>query len=376
MAIKSGTKSIRRNARNYTGKQADARLREVVGQIQQQSSNALQVDSFEIKYYQQAKSTTVCTCKQTSLASSIAARIIEPSSHVPVTMVKEESVIGNSIKFDYGRPLFGTPVEQAKADDSDVDNDLGDDVDDFEFVDDDDEENDSHTPMETVDATFSSGKDCGICYKSGYVPGYTAYGYERVVLATQNIENVYGYTVDMTTAPHTLRRVDHREAFVEFNVNVPLYFNSVNFSIRDNIQPLSEMLFVGENNELLTLAYMRRAAGKTISIRVQVESSTHVVVEFDLGTEKLRANLAQMSKTVDWTLFDTLGNISMTLPPTIQNIAGNDVIHVPARAMSFKVTDVTYLRTSMERNLDWPVQTRVLQPQESLGRIHRSHKLF
>jgi hypothetical protein len=66
----------------------------------------------------------------------------------------------------------------------------------------------------------------------------------------------------------------------------------------------------------------------------------------------------------------------MTLPPTIQNIAGNDIIHVPARGMSFKVTDVTYMRTSMERNLDWPVQTRVLQPQESLNKIHRASKVF
>lgn len=375
MGIKSGTKSVRRNARNYTGQQADARLREVVGQIQQQSTNALQVDSFEIKLYQQGKSTTVCTCKQTSLASSIAARIIAPDSNVPVTMVKEDSVIGNSIKIDYGRPLFGTPIEQAKADDSDVDNDLGDDVDDFEFVDE-DEENDSHTPMQTVDSTFSSGKDCGICYKCGYVPGYTAYGFERTVLTTHNITDVYGYTVDMTTAPHTIRRVDHREAYVEFNLNVPKYFNSVNVSIRDNITPLSELLCIGEDNQPLSMMHMKLAAGKSISIRVRAEAFTHVVIEFDLGTEKLRANLAQMSKTVDWTLFDTLGNISMTLPPTIQNIAGNDVIHVPARAMSFKVTDVTYLRTSMERNLDWPVQTRVLQPQESLGRIHKSFKLF
>lgn len=375
MGIKSGTTNVRRHARNYTGKQADARLREVVGQIQQQSTNALQVDSFEIKYYQQAKSTTICTCKQTSIASSIAARIIDPASNVPVTMVREDSVIGNSIKIDYGRPLFGTPVEQAKADDFDIDGDDGNDADEFDF-DEDDDENDQHTPMETVDSTFSSGKDCGICYKHGYVPGYTAYGYERVVLTTHDIRDVYGYTVDMTTAPHTIRRVDPVEAFAEFKLNVPKYFNTVNVSVRNNIQVLSEMLFIGEDNQPLSLMHLKQAAGKSILVRVCTEAFTHAVIEFDLGTDKLRANLAQMSKTVDWTLFDTLGNISMTLPPTIQNIAGNDVIFVPARAMSFKVTDVTYLRTSMERNLDWPVQTRVLQPQESLGKIHRSFKLF
>lgn len=375
MGIKSGTTNVRRHARNYTGKQADARLREVVGQIQQQSTNALMVDSFEIKYYQQVKSTTICTCKQTSLANSIAARIVDPSSNVPVTMVNQDSVIGNSIKIDYGRPLFGTPVEQAKADDFDIDGEDGVGDDEFEF-DEDDEENDQHTPTQTVDSTFSSGKDCGICYKHGFAPGYSAYGYQRTVLTTHDIEDVYGYTTDMTTAPHTLRRVDPIAAYVEFVLNVPKYFSTAQVSVRDNISILSEMLFFGEDNQPLSMMHLKLAAGKSILVRVCAEAFTHAVIEFDLGTEKLRANLAQMSKTVDWTLFDTLGNISMTLPPTVQNIAGNDVIHVPARSMSFKVTDVTYLRTSMERNLDWPVQTRVLQPQESLNKIHRAFKLF
>lgn len=384
MSIKSGSSNIKRHARNYTGKQAQARLTEVIGAAQQQAKNALMVDSFEIKYYQQAKSTTVCTCKQTSIASSIAARIIEPSSNVPVTLIKDKSVVSNAIRIDYNRPLFGTPSEEKKADDFDTDdnNPNSDDDDEFDLdFDDDDEDGPSnnsntHTEMRTVDATFTSGRDCGICYKTGFVPGYVAYGFERALLTTHNISDVYGFTTDMTTAPHTLRAVDHREGYVEFEIDVPLYFHDVNVSVRLNTQVLQETLYSSNGTRtVLTFAEVKAAAGKTLRVRVHAEEFTHAVVEFDLGTEKLRANLAQMSKTVDWTLFDTLGSISMILPPTIQNIAGNDVIFVPSRAATFKVTDVTYLRTADEKNLDWPITTRILQPQESLGRIHRSMKL-
>lgn len=377
MSIKGGSSTSRRHARNYTGAQADLRMKEVIGAVQQQSSNALMVDSFEIKYYQQQKSTTVCTCKKTTVASSIAARIIEPSSNVPVTMVREDSVLGKSIKIDYNRPLFGTSADKEEKTEESDDEDFGPLGDDMEFDDDDDD--DAHKPTTTVDATFASGKDCGICYRAGFVPGYMAYGFERTLFTPIDIADVYGYTVDMTTAPHTVRCVDTKEGYVDFDLNIPRYFNSANASVRNNIDVLSnETVFLARDGAriMLSLMELKANAGKTIRVRVFASAFTHVVIEFDLGTERLRANLAQMSKTVDWTLFDTLGNIQMVLPPTIQNIAGNDIIYVPARAMTFKVTDVTYMRTASERNLDWPVSTRVLQPQESLGKIHRANKLF
>lgn len=370
MSIKRGSPNLKRQARNYTGRQADQRLQEVVSQIQQQSTNALMVDSFEIKYYQQLKSTTVCTCKQTSIASDIAARISAPGSNVPVTL-KTDSV-SSSVRIDYNRPLFGTPMDK-RADDFDID-DEGDALDvDFDY-DEDDEANDSHRPMTNIDSPMSNGKDCGICYRGGFVPGYRAYGFERALFTSADIEQTYGYTVDMTTAPHTVVKIDPREGFVDYDLHVPKYFQTANTSIRNNLQILNEPVMLPDNS-ILTLGYLKANAGRVIRIRVNVSAFTHVVIEFDLGTDRLHANLAQMSKTVDWTLFDTLGNIQMILPPTIQNISGNDVVHVPSRSMSFKIVDVTYLRTAREHNLDWPVSTRILQPQESLGKLYKANTL-
>ena len=332
---------------------------------QAQGLEALKVDSFEVKYYQQGRSTTICTCKQTTLLPQHHA--ISPNSNVPATLVKPDSIVDEEISINYERPLFGTRNEDMEQNDLVIS-----DTDDFDLEDDDDEA----ATGPTIDSMFPSGTDCGLCYKTGYVPGFTAYGYERKVLSTFDIADSYGYHTDITAAPHALNCMDPREGYVEFELHVPRYFKDVSISVRNNTEVLPDTLYVASDvPEVLSFAEVKHSAGKTMKFRVRAERFTHVVIEFDLGTEKLLGNLAQMSKTVDWTLFDTLGNITIILPMTIASISGNDVIYVPKRNTAFKVTDVTYLRTADERNLDWSVNTRVLQPQETLGRIHRAYKL-
>jgi hypothetical protein len=98
-------------------------------------------------------------------------------------------------------------------------------------------------------------------------------------------------------------------------------------------------------------------------------------MEFDLGTDPVLANMAQMSRTLDWTLFDTLGNLTLNLPMTIPNLATSDVLFVPQRNIVLKITDVTFLRTSTDSNLDWSCSTRVVQPQELIKSIAKNFLL-
>lgn len=365
MGIKSGNPTIqRRHGKNYIHKQADARLKEAVRPYQEQGLNALKVDAFEIKYYQQCRSTTVCTCKQTTLLPQHQA--IAPESNIPPTLMKQDQVVEESIHIDYDRPLFGSRNEL------DLNETVISEQDEFELEPDVEE----GVAGPTVDSMFSSGTNCGICYKTGYVPGYSSYGFERRVLTTFDIEDTYGYNTDITATPHNLNCLDERDGYVDFAIDVPKYFRDVSVSVRNNTEMTTDPLYSTDNpGELLSFGEVKANAGRRMLIRVRAQQFTHVVMEFDLGTDKLTANLAQMSKTVDWTLFDTLGNITMILPMTIANISGNDVIYVPKRNQLFKVTDVTYLRTAEERNLDWSVTTRILQPQEALARIHKGFKL-
>lgn len=366
MAISRGTSTIkRRHSRNFTSAQADARLREVVQPYQEQGKRALEVDSFSVKYYHQCRSTTVCTCKQTAVTREYAQM---GETNLPPTIIKQDSPVGTGMSIDFRRNLFGTQSNSIEATDNSMD--MGDDEDMMDIEDDEDEDD-----APKARPLYGTSADCALCYKTGYVPGYTAYGYERFMLSTHNIVQEIGYFHDVTLAPHRMKNVNPRAGFVEFVIEVPKYFQSALFSIRNNRDVLDDTFFT-EDDHPLTFNHVRAHAGRHMKLRVKSIEFTHAVLEFDLGTDKTLANLAQQQKTVDWTLFSTLGNIQIILPMTIQTVQASDVIYVPDRHVSFKITDVTYLTTARDSNLDWSVSTRVLQPQEALTRIYKGFRLY
>ncbi len=356
MAIRKGTGQIKRvHAKNYIQEQADARLREAVTPYQRQGLNALGVDSFEVKYYHAVKSTILCTCQQTEVAASFPR---SDSNTAVMTKTDAPKYGDQEIVIDYSRPLFGQRGESLYAEDLDIEDELA--------IDDNAEEQ----GRTVINSLFSSSSDCGICFRTGYLPGYELYGYDRRLLTTYDIVDSRGYHKDVSTAPHTITQIDTK-GWVSFNVDVPKYIKGLSFIIRNNLALLVDEVLYDAQGLPLSLASFIAAAGQTLTLYVQAPAFTHVVLEFDVGTEKVRANLAQSSRTTDWTLFDTLGNIQIILPMTIQEVSPTDVVHVPSRNTAFKVTDEQYLRTSLERNLDWAVSVRVLQPTEALRSIAR-----
>ena len=170
-------------------------------------------------------------------------------------------------------------------------------------------------------------------------------------------------------------KLDHRLGYVDFVVEVPKYFLKVSYSIRNNKAVLVDEFLTDDLGNPVTESYLRASAGGAVLIRCSSDLFTHVVLEFDLGTERVKANLSQASKATDWTMFDTLGNIQIILPMTIKEVSPGDVIHVPSRNTTFKISDEQYLRTAEDRNLDWQVNVRVLQPTEGLNFIHRTSSI-
>lgn len=351
-----GTGTIkRRNARNYIQAEADKRLREVVTPYQRQGLNALGVDSFDVLYYHKCKSVQLCSCQQTEL----------PLGNHTATTNKITGTDGSADKeivIDYARPLFGTVGDSLSAEDMSSEDEFA--------IADDEEQN-----VGRMDSLFSSTADCGICYRTGFVPAYELYGYDRRVFTTFDLADTYGYHKDVTTSPHSLVKLDNRLGYVDFVVEVPKYFQKVSYSIRNNKVVLIDEFLTDDLGNPLTEAYLRASSGGAVLIRCISEIFTHVVLEFDLGTERVRANLSQASKASDWTLFDTLGNIQIILPMTIRDVSPGDVIHVPSRNTTFKISDEQYLRTAEDHNLDWQVNVRVLQPTEGLNFIHRTSSI-
>jgi hypothetical protein len=368
MTINRGTGIIKRNhARNYIDDEANKRFEQEVRPYQEQGLNALGVDYFEVLLYSRLMSTQVCTCKQTEVVAQHNTLNLSPN------IVNPNSKSDSEITIDYYRPLFGNKTEATNNNDFtsfkelDEDDDLIDEsIDDTELA---------STPSRNL---LGANADCAICYKTGFVPGYNLYGWDRKLLCTFDMVQISGYHLNQSTTPHTFQKEDKREGFVEFSFIVPRYFNSVKVSIRNNHASLldDDIYIKGSSVTPISITYLKEFAGKEVTVRITSELFTHIIFEFDLGCEKVHANLAQQNKNMDWTSFDTLGNINFILPMTVPEVQSSEYVYVPKRAQMFKITDVPYLRVADGRNLDWSVNTRVVQPQEPIRKIIAGRTLY
>lgn len=359
MVIRRGVSPIqRRHAKNFIQAQAQARLDEAVAPYQRQGLNALGVDAHEIRYYSKTPGVETCTCQSTILLPEHT----QISTSLPPNFVGQQHTDpqkGQSIKIDYRRPLFGQIADKAQQE-----------IDDPEDIVDEDPDISGETGYSDA---ATAGQDCGICYRAGYVPGYQCYNRPRYVFATQHLVNSEGYTIDSSTLPHTLMCLIPDNGFVEYVITIPLMFQSMGISVRNNREILDIPVYV--NDQPLTLAQIKAAAGRQLVIQVRHVSFTHLVVEFELGNDKLLANIAQLSRSLDFTRFETIGNLNVVLPMKIPQVISGDVIYVEKFNLSLKVTDVQYMQTAQQRHLNWEATTRVLQPQEALKRIAANRRI-
>ncbi len=367
MAIHDGRGDIkRRHATNYIGKEAHKRLQEAIVPAQKRGLEALKVDSFEVLYYRRSNSSVPCTCQRSPAAPAMDHNVVDPQNLQLPDSVLSFGDHDEEITIDHGDTLFGTSNTMGEYGNNQIDQSF----DDEEIVEGEDD-------ARSTDSIFGLGTDCGICYRNGLLPAYELYGHDRKVLATHVVDHAYGYTINQNESPHRFEQVDPEEGYVDFVLHVPKYFSSARISVRNGSNHLPDEFLYEPTDSMrpITLQSFRLSAGKEIRVRVRASVFTHAVVDFDLGVDPILAALAQDTKATDWTMFDTLGNVSMVLPMTIDAVETSDVIYVPSRGHTFKVSDVTYLRTATNGNIDWQVQARVLQPQEGLKRIYQATKL-
>lgn len=365
----SGKGTNRRHAANYIGHQAHARLNEVVNPAKGRELNALDVDSFQVLYYRRSNSSLACSCQKSIALPSTDYSAVDDNGALPPTIKPVMDMGDDEITIDMNDAMFGSPQMSEYMDDDETIPDFGTHDEEILIGDDD---------SRSADKTFALSTDCGICYRNGMVPGYELYGHDRKVLTSGMISDINGYQVDAMQNPDRIIKIDSAmTSFVEFVIDVPKYFKHMRYSVRNNGRQIDdeELWLPTAHPQMLTAAAVRAAAGSQIAIQVRADVFTHVVIEFDLGVDPVLCALAQDTKATDWTMFDTLGNVSLILPNTIASVETSDVVYVPKRNHTFKLSDVTYLRTAQNHNLDWQAQARVLQPQEALKHIYKSYIL-
>lgn len=356
-----GLPSIRRvHAKNYIHEEAQARLQEVIPAARKQGMNALGVDYHEALLFLKQFSSTVCTCRETEVD------VQEEYTENSVRVKNPTSVLSDSeeIVVDWGSPLFGDASEYTHEEDQATAND-------YEL-----EDEPSEFRQTTVMGTTAIDESpaCGVCYRTGFVPGFQQWGQTRVVLTTNDIIGESGFVLNKVEAPHKFVRLT-RNGYVEFELDVPKYFKSANYSIRNNFDQTMDTLH-NQDGTPLTLDDLKQGAGKKVVIKLYAEVFTHVVIVFDLGSEPVRVNLAQMSKATDWTQFDAISNMNIILPTTIPEVTNGSIVLIPKIKLALRITDVQFLKTASGFSMDWSCGTRVLQPMEPLKHIGKGIRIL
>lgn len=360
MTIKRGPRNNpRKNARNITHKQAQARLTETVVAFNNQVQNSLAVDAVKVTLYQVNRLIgRPCTCCMTNVPRA-------PGSNMaPVIPDADRTNEGFELDLQ-DDDIFGSSFSDKIMND-DVINVSGGMDDGLMGV---------SEPDDDIydDALMQGSVNCGICYRTLRQPGYKAYGMQRTMFTNYDMENVSGYTVDSTSAPHAFVQ-ERGDGFVSFQLVVPLYFKAVTFSVREDLKVLHDRPLNDENKEL-KIDELRRYAGRTMEFRVKAQRFTHVIFEFDLGIERLNANIGGENTVLNYDRLQTMADIPIVLGPEVQDVNEGDIVAIPERRLFLKIHDKERKITADQRRLEWVCNARVLQPTEPLIHIARGYRL-
>ncbi len=370
--IKRGTNTIRRrNAKNFTHDIAQRRLEEAVVPFRQQILNSLEVDAVEIAYFNiQRKVGAVCSC-----TGSVEA--VEPSGRgsmdVTVPNRHKEEMTG-SIQLQDDN-IFGGDLGQRIYQD---------DLDDEDFVDESIDLSGS-SPIQFNDMgiemeSFTGGSgsvNCGICYRTGHIPPFKPVNSVRVLLTHADIEDSENYFINRTILPFLLEKSspDVDDFWVKFSIPVPKYFKSVSVSVRNNLFHMPEYHLEDSEGVPVNLNSFKEAAGSELTVYCTGERFTHIVVDFELDVKPILANISQEGQSLDYNRLITIGDIQVTLPPTLSSVENGDILIVKNRNLALLVRDKQWKATADRVTFGWTASTRVVQISESFRNLNLANRL-
>ena len=321
------------SARNFTNSQASTCVESYSTVLQEQYKNAVSVHATKCIYYQKLLHGHTCTCTAHSIGKT----------ENDITVIEP-----NEVETDYSIPLFGSksdPILDSKADNIDLDINLGPDTNGMDLFD---------------TSIFNNSVDCGVCYRTGVIPAYVPLSCSRYVFHSHNIETMVGYVVDKKYPDSFSKLTD--DGYVEYVLNVPIFFIDVSYTIYNNKRTIDDVVYV---NDPLTLSDLQSSAGQQLLFRVKSDNFTHVVLQFRLA-KFTNIDFPQDQHSLDVTLFDSLSTVQLVADSSIPSVSSGDVIYNMMLDKYWKVTDYSFFRLNVGKVLGWSITARLIQKDETL----------
>lgn len=375
----------RRKDKNFYAKNAQARLNEVLPVIHDRLDNALAVNSHEVIIYKQNHIGLPCACNKFNSADMEVVKEDNPKDHdtPPVVADSLSSMSDIGVTFNEGG-LFGhknIPEGLAKVSPNTEEvefNSIGVDTDHMPSEDELAQMDSRMRDIYEDNMMVGNSVNCGVCFRTGVVPGYTSVGWSYSILDSMNVVNSEGYYHNTAEHPVRMESEDVEGNFVEYSVLVPLFFSEVKFSVRDNTEVLKrEVLYFNDGEEIKPIDYsiLDKNRGKEVRLRVHSRSFTHASIAFNLGADPILANVSEETESLNYLQENTVGNLTLVLPPRVGTIQAGDIIVMPSRNYVLKVTDAPRKQTADRVKIEWLVTTRTLQRSETLCSIHTGYLL-
>lgn len=371
--IRRSVEKHNRSAKNYGFKIAQSRLNESMPVVKQMLSNAARVNSAPILYFSVNNIGVECSCRlKTAVGDSIQKSYIGS----PVTKATPENVSrilthtkGQHVSIKHKTMLFG---EDEIDDSPDLESDIY----------------DENSEDLISDTRFILGEsvDCGVCYRTGVLPGYDLIGAQSslITMASKNIIEVQSYHLDTVSTPERFVRL-HESGYIKISCAIPFpqHIHRFLYSLRDNKDVLLGGLLYDANNKPIlskndVLANTTRVKTNEFgsvdycyewlfTFYVKEPFLTHICIHaLSDMSDKLYANISEESLSLDYNTINTLSNITLTIPANLHKVKYGDLIYIPKRNLTLKISDFSRKNTVDFDTWEYTVSTRQLQPQETL----------
>jgi hypothetical protein len=240
------------------------------------------------------------------------------------------------------------------------------------------------------DSTFILGEsvDCGVCYRTGVIPGYSMVGAQShtMTMLTGHIQEVKSYHLDTVATPERFIRL-HDSGYIKCTCSIPppTAIHRFLYSIRNNKDALLGSYLYGFNGQpILSFADFIRNTQRSIAsdyngslggevyewmltFYVKAEEFTHVCIHAVSNiAESLYANISEESLSLDYNTINTLSNLTLTMPASFHKVRFGDLVYIPTRNLTLKVSDFSRKNSVDFTTWEYTVNTRQLQPQETL----------